>query len=184
MNFVQPIRDLNKIEEMKKVLLKSSYRNYFLFELGINIGVRISDLLPLRVMDIRGLDNITIKEHNTQKLKIFKVNNDLKHEIMQYTDGMKDDDFLFPSQKGDHLGRIRAFEIIRQAGKKVGLTNIGANTLRKTFGYHFYKKYRDVSLLQNIYGHPSPSVTLKYIGISQDEINEVLKNEALKNFKL
>ena len=53
LNIVEPIRDRAKIEAMKQSLLRQSRRNYFLFVLGINIGLRISDIIPLKVRDLQ-----------------------------------------------------------------------------------------------------------------------------------
>jgi integrase len=179
MNLVQPIRDKAKIDEIKLILLHKNYRDYFMFEMGINTGLRISDLLPLRVCDVRKQDYIILKEKKTGKQKRFPINNDLMAEILEYTKTMTDNDYLFPSQKGGHLERVRAYEILKEAGDKAGIGEIGTHTMRKTFGYHFYKKHKDVAMLQKIFNHSAPSVTLRYIGIEQDEIDEVLKDFSL-----
>lgn len=179
MNFVQPIRDISKIEEVKSILKRSSYRDYFLFVLGINTGLRISDILVLKVKDVREQDYIILTEKKTNKKKRFPINNNLKIEIKEYTRGMLDNDYLFPSQKGGHIKRVRAYEILKKAGKEAGIEEIGTHTLRKTFGYHFYKQHKDVVMLQKIFNHSAPSITLKYIGIEQDEIDNVLKDFSL-----
>lgn len=44
--------------------------------------------------------------------------------------------------------------------------------MRKTFGYHYYKKTKDIGTLMNMFNHSAPSITLKYIGISQDTMNK------------
>jgi len=44
--------------------------------------------------------------------------------------------------------------------------------MRKTFAYHYYKKTKDIALLMNLFNHSSQSVTLRYIGINQDVIND------------
>ena len=67
MKFVQPIRDKEKIYQIKNILKKQSYRNYFLFVLGINSGLRISDMLPLKVIDIKDKTHIIIKEKKQVK---------------------------------------------------------------------------------------------------------------------
>lgn len=179
LNVVQPIRTLEKVEEIKNVLIRKSYRNYFLFVLGINTGLRISDLLPLRVLDVKDRNYISLKEKKTGKINMIPINNNLKREISKYIKCMNDNDYLFPSQKGGHLGRIRAYEILKEAGTKVGIESIGTHTLRKTFGYHFYKQNKDVVMLQKIFNHSAPSVTLKYIGIELDEIEEMLRDFSL-----
>ncbi|WP_268818337.1 integrase [Paenibacillus alkaliterrae] len=51
---------------------------------------------------------------------------------------------------------------------------IGCHSHRKTFGYHAYKLGTDIVLLQQIFNHSSPSVTLRYIGILQCDIDRVL----------
>lgn len=183
MNYVQPIRSIEKIEEVKSILLHQSYRNYFMFVMGINTGLRISDLLPLKVKDVRDKEYIVAvlqKTKNTKKApKKIPINNDLKSEINKYTKNMGSNDYLFPSQKGGHIKRVQAYDVLRKAAGTIGIDEIGTHTLRKTFGYHFYKKTKDVALLQEIFGHSAPSVTLRYIGINQDEIDNALRDFSL-----
>lgn len=85
MNTVKPIRDLEKVAAMKEVLMNQHERNYFLFVLGINTGLRISDLLKLKVGDVRNKNHIVITDQKTGKLKRFKINNDLKRHITDFT---------------------------------------------------------------------------------------------------
>lgn len=173
MKTVQPIRDHVKIDEMKNVLLCRSERNYFLFVLGINVGFRISDLIPLRIRDLQGT-HLTIQEKKTGKRKRFFINNQLRSEINLYIDGKDPDEYVFPSRKGGHISRIQAYNILNDAARAVGLENVGTHTLRKTFGYFYYKRYKDVALLQQLFNHASPSITLRYIGITQDELDDTL----------
>lgn len=180
MNAVQPICDKRLIEQMKAVLAEKSQRNCFLFTLGINTGLRISDLLQLKVKDLRGRSHIIIKEKKTQKLKRFKINESLKNEINLYTQSMTDDAYLFKSLRGTKpIGRVQAWKILNDAAQAVGLTEIGTHTLRKTFGYHFYQKTKDVALLQEIFNHSSPSITLRYIGINQDILDQAIDDFCL-----
>lgn len=179
-SLVQPIRSIAKIEEVKEVLREQSERNYFLFVMGINSGLRISDMLKLKVSDVRGKTHIKLQEEKTEKFKRFKINASLQKEIERYIEGMEDDDYLFPSRTGDApITRIQAYRILNQAADKVGLEEIGTHTMRKTFGYHFYQKTKDVALLQEIFNHSAPSVTKRYIGISQDEIDSALDDFSL-----
>jgi integrase len=180
MNFVEPIRDKVKIKQMKKLLKKQSRRNQFLFVLGINTGLRISDLLRLKVGDVRGKSHILITEKKTGKRKRFKINSKLRKQIDKYTAGMRAEEYLFASKKRPApITRVRAYQIINGAARKVGLSEIGTHTLRKTFGYHFYQRTKDVATLQMIFNHSHPSITLRYIGINQD-----LMDEAVDHFSL
>jgi integrase len=177
---VQPIRNKTKIEEIKRILKTESERDYFLFVMGINCGLRISDMLELKVSDVRGQQYIKLKEGKTDKFKRFRINASLQQEVNEYTDGMDDGDYLFPSRKGDKpISRVQAYRILNNVASKVGLEEIGTHTLRKTFGYHFYKKTHDVAMLQEIFNHSAPSVTKRYIGISQDEIDQAIDDFSL-----
>jgi integrase len=176
MNIVEPIRDLEKIEEIKNFLKKKSYRDYVLFNLGINCGLRISDLLKLKVKDVRGKYHLKLKETKTKKNKNQKLPLPVVEILEDYIEGKDDDEYLFQSRKGVNkpLQRQRAFSIIKEAAEHVGLESIATHTLRKTFGYHFYQRKKDVALLQDIFNHAAPSITLRYIGINQDVLDKAM----------
>lgn len=175
---VEPIRDKDKLKKVEKVL-SNNKRNLFLFRLGILTGLRISDLLKLKVNDVKNKNTIILQEEKTSKMKKAPINNYLKQVISEYIKGMNDDEYLFQSRKGDNnpITRVQAYRIFKKATKKAGLkTQIGTHTLRKTFGYHHYQQYKDVALLQSILNHSSPAITLEYIGINDDLIKESIDN--------
>lgn len=178
MKVVQPIRDKNKIEEVKTELLKTGMRNYMIFVLGINTGLRIGDLLRLKVEDVRDKTHIIIQEQKTGKSKRFMINHQLRKEIDRYIENMKDDEYLFQSQKGHNrpVGRVQTHRILKDAANKVGLDEISNHSMRKTFGYFHYQQYKDVVVLQNLFNHSAPSVTLKYIGINQDIMDRTIED--------
>lgn len=184
MNTVEPIRDLKKIKAMKAVLKDNNIRNYLLFTIGINTGLRISDLLRLKISDVldeRGqiCDCVYIREKKTDKEKTFTLNQTVKKAIKEYLDSLKVYDnnwYLFKSRKGKNspISRIQAYDILNNAAKLVGINdNIGTHTLRKTFGYHARMKGVPVEMLQKLFNHSSPSVTMRYIGITQDELKNI-----------
>lgn len=177
MNTVQPIRDKDIIEKFKRELLKRNYRDYMMFIIGINAGLRISDILSLKVKDVREQTHIKINEKKTGKLKRFKINLHLKGEIDNYITGMSDNDWLFPSRKGDKpITRVQAYRILNDVAEKIGIQEVGTHTMRKTFGYWHYKQYKDVAILQEIFNHSAPSITLRYIGINSDIIDNSIDN--------
>ncbi|CEG29812.1 site-specific integrase [Bacillus sp. B-jedd] len=180
MNFVQPIRDPEIIAGIKQYLRDESDRNYMLFVLGINSGLRISDILPLRVKDAQK-SHFTLRETKTGKQKRIQITPSLKRELRRYTDGKDENEFLFKSREGYNkpIGRSMAYKILRNAGERFGLDEIGTHTLRKTFGYHFYHQTKDVAMLQEIFNHSSPKITLRYIGVDQDSMDK-----AMSKFKI
>jgi integrase len=180
MNTVQPIRDKYKIEQIKDLLRHQSIRDEFLFTLGINSGLRISDLLSLRVIDVKDRSHITIKEKKTGKEKRFKINSNLRNVIDEYIKRMEEDEFLFASRKtGTPIRREQAYKILSTVAKEVGLDEIGCHTMRKSFGFHFYQKTKDVALLQELFNHSAPSVTLRYIGINQEIMDKAIDDFSL-----
>ena len=177
MNTVQPIRDKEMIERFKQELLKRGYRDYIMFVIGINAGLRISDILPLKVKDVRNQTHIKIIEKKTGKSKRFKINLHLKKEIDKYIEGMNDNNWLFPSRKGDKpITRVQAYRILNDVAEKLNIQEVGTHTLRKTFGYWHYKQNKDVAILQEIFNHSAPSITLRYIGINSDIIDNSIDN--------
>lgn len=173
MRTVQPIRSQLKIEEMRRELRKKSKRNEFLFIFGINSGLRISDILPLRVKDVKGKSFILIKEIKTKKNRKVILLKQLQLAIEEYCKDMKPSEFLFKSIKTNRpISRVQAYRILSDAAKEVGLEEIGSHSLRKSFGYWFYKSTKDVAILQEIFGHSSPSITMRYIGINDDNIEQ------------
>ncbi|MDO3682097.1 site-specific integrase [Paenibacillus ehimensis] len=177
---MQPIRDLEKLEEVKAYLRASSYRDYFCFHLGCNTGFRIGDLVNLRVCDVRNKTHIIVQEEKTGKMRRAFLNETLRAEIAEYTRVMADDDWLFPSNReGRPLCRIHFYRMVRCAGERAGLSELGSHTMRKTFGYHFYKKTKDIGMLMQILNHSNETVTMRYIGILEDEIDQALSDFSL-----
>jgi len=186
MKIVQPIRDKNMIELLKQELLKSKTRDYMLFVFGINTGLRISDILRMKVIDVKNRTHITLTEQKTKKTKKIKITHTLSVELNRYMIDKDTTDFLFPSQKDSKDGskkaisRIQAYRILNRAANACGIDEeIGTHSLRKTFGYHHYQLFKDVALLQDIFNHSAPSVTLRYIGLNQDCIDMSMDNFGL-----
>ena len=69
MNTVEPIRNKSDLAKIKTILKNQSLRNLLLFLIGINTGLRISDILKLTVKDVRNKDYIYIIEQKTKKKK-------------------------------------------------------------------------------------------------------------------
>lgn len=181
MNTVQPIRELDKIETMKSELLKSSYRDYLLFMCGINLGRRVGDLLSLKVCDLKGKEHLIIKEEKTGKTIPLAINEALQSAINSFTANMQDDEYLFQSRNGQNkpITRIQAYRILNAAATKCNILDIGTHTMRKTFGYHFYQKTHDIATLMQLFGHSSPAITLRYIGINQDMLDKAMTEFSL-----
>lgn len=177
MNIVEPIRNKNDIKRVEKILMKKSQRDFLMFVMGTNSGLRISDILALNVSDVKNKTHICIIEKKTSKHKRFPINSKLKLIINSYIKNRNEEEPLFITRFEGRLDRIQAYRIINSACDQAGVRyKVGTHTLRKTFGYHHYQQFKDVVILQKIFNHSSPSTTLRYIGIEQDQIDESYNN--------
>ncbi|RNB72165.1 tyrosine-type recombinase/integrase [Brevibacillus panacihumi] len=178
---VQPIRDMLVIEAILNDLKKSSPKYHALFLLGIHTGLRISDMLRLKVKDVRA-DEIKIRQKKNKKWVTLPVQPELRKGIADYIADKDDDDWLFESRQRKQkvkikreLDRSTVYKMLNKVCRKYGLRSIGCHTTRKTFGYHLYLiSEKNIGLLMEIFGHSDPSITLRYIGITQDTINKVV----------
>lgn len=182
MEFVQPIRDKKQIEAMKKILRSSNIRDYCLFIMGINSGLRVSDLLALSIEDVvdekdKVRDRISVREKKTGKSKDFPIGSNSKKAILEYLGVRAKYDRsepLFKSRKGGRLSRVQAWQVLHDAARAVGLNEpIGTHSMRKSFGFHAFQMGVDITRIQQLLNHSAPSVTLAYIGITQDELDDV-----------
>lgn len=177
MNITEPIRSTETIIEIQRYLRSNAKpRDEFLFVLLINVGLRIGDALPLKVRDIMDGDLIIV-EQKTNKHNRFHLD-EIRPEINAYIRYMDPNDYLFPSNKGGHISRVTAFKILQKAGDKFDI-QLSSHSLRKSFGYHYYNRTKNLAYLQDIFNHARPSITKKYIGLNDDE-----KKESLRGFKL
>lgn len=184
MNLVQPIRDLNKITEVREFLRSKNNRDELLFCFGIYTGLRIGDILTVKVKDVYEKDHFYIIEQKTKKAKQRRkkytvrkripIVKKLQRLLNDYCRDLGPNEYLFKSRQGKNrsITRVRAYDILREAAQHCNLSEIGTHTLRKTFGYWIYQETKDVALLQDIFNHSSEYITLKYIGVNQDAINK------------
>lgn len=174
-NAVQPLKSKQDIDRMKSAL---SGRNLLLFIVGINSTLRISDILSLKVCDVTG-EYIVLREKKTNKSKRIRINSAIKEAVETLVpDNASSDDYLFPSRKGESkaISRVQAWRILDKAAEMSGIaerTRFGTHSLRKTAAYHAYKNGTDITLLMRVLNHSSAKETLRYIGIEDEQIDEV-----------
>ncbi|MCU9612691.1 tyrosine-type recombinase/integrase [Caldibacillus lycopersici] len=176
MEYVEALRDTKQIDAIKRYLKKHSERDYVLFVMGINTGLKITELLEIKVGNVMDA-NGNFHEFYTLPLKDgaqeIYLNSKVKRAVLPYvlSHDLQPDDYLYQSPKTKKpITRQQAYRIIHQAAEEVGIPGkIGTNSMRKTFGFHAYKRGVAISLLQKHFHHSSRSETLKYIGISKED---------------
>ncbi|QZN77364.1 tyrosine-type recombinase/integrase [Paenibacillus sp. FSL H8-0317] len=191
MNEVQPIRDKVVVEQVKNYLKVTNFRNYIFFSMGVHSGLRVSDLLQLKVVSVRDQEHINYVAQKTKnrkrkkrKRKKFIIHPDIYDDLMIYIADMDDDDYLFPSRQRkkitgavrEPIHRVTAYKMINGIAKRFGLTDIGVHSLRKTWGYHLYNDDpRNLALLMEMFGHEDMTTTLMYLGITQDAMDDAIR---------
>ena len=187
MNKVHPIKSIDVINKMIDYLRSKNHggRDVLLFIMGINVALRISDLIVLKYDDIftnKGVfkDYIRVVEKKTGKRKLIQPNKLVKEEVKKYVkqNDITFGDYLFypNNDKTRHITRKIAWLTLSQSGKALAIQNFGTHSLRKTFGYHHYRVHKDIAGLMRLFNHSNTSTTLKYIGVEQDEINTIYQN--------
>lgn len=199
----EPIKSLNDIDRISTYLIsRKRWRDNMLFILGINFGLRCSDLRELRFCNLIN-DNFTFKDtfavfekktrktRKKKKNRYISINNAVMEAVMLYlenTPNVSLSDYLFKSEarrtKNKEWGEpltVRAIEyILKGIAKDLDLNmHVSTHTLRKTFCYHQMvmsnNDHRKLLLLQKMMNHSSPQQTLDYIGITSEEIEEAYK---------
>lgn len=188
---MEPIRDLDRVHDITVTLSKLTdprgRRMFLMWMAGINLGLRISDLLELRVGDLRQSAYTFLPKKQAHKKAARKITIPippaLRKAVRIRCEGMDDSEWLLQSMRhtpgGNRqaISRQQAHNDIHEIARICGITQrVGCHTMRKTFGYHYYQKTKDVALLQEWFYHSSPATTLIYIGVSLDNFKEMVKD--------
>lgn len=177
---VQPIRDKETVLDISDYLEDKNIRDCVLFNFGIYTGFRISDILKLKVRDIKEFletNTIDIIEQKTKKERIIELNPDLRDILKEFIKDKKDYEYIFKSRKKKDgiyksITREHAGRILKNAGKQFGIRRINTHTMRKTFGYFLYKETGDIVQVKEALNHSDISVTKRYIGLTEKMVND------------
>lgn len=186
---VFPIKSRDQLDAMASWLRANADPKYLLgFILGINLGLRANELLELKCSDIffpsgeiryimgdyaNTTDRISVFQEKVDKRRGLYLNASCVHAIQwYYGDGANhyNDGYIFASREGGHIEVDTLRKVLKKAAKACGIKqNIGTHTLRKTFGYFHYQSNHDIVFLQRLFGHSSALITMRYIGIADEE---------------
>ena len=182
----QPIKSREMIDRWLRIAREHDARRpggvswYLLLVVGFNTGLRISDIVSLRVGDIRGHERLIKVARKTGKETNILIRPAARRVIDGLLSGRGAEEWLFPSQvpgpdgQPQPISRVRAYRIIREIARQAGYTDhVGCHTLRKTYAYTLYQvSGQDIGILQHQLGHSSSAVTLHYIGIDQEATDQ------------
>ncbi len=183
---VSPITNQRDLAKIRK-LLKDKPRDLLLLNLGVNTGLRVQDILSLRVYQVRNVPlggRIVVKEKKTKKQNVILVNKQILSSLQAYFEAFptaRDDDYVFKSRKGRNyaLTTYAVTQMVQRWCDSIGLKiNAGAHTLRKTFCWMQRTVYGTSweSLCERL-NHSSPAITRRYLGIKKEEIEQALMHD-------
>ena len=189
----QPIRSQSDRDALASYFWNHNLRDYAFFYFGIYTGRRISDIVRLNVRDVAMIDRksrfvirerLEIQEKKTGKFSDILIHPSVRRALSKYlrrrlkkseSKGALLNEPLFRSQKARRSGERQAGRLLNLAARYCGLNyRIGTHSLRKTFGYSMYQQGLSIEKIQKLLNHSSPEITLAYIGITRDDLDEAI----------
>jgi len=147
--------------------------------------LRISDLLSLTMEDVRALDTeqpaLHLKEQKTGKHRKIVVNQTALTVMQRRLAENPQHVWLFQSeavnlnkrQSPKPINRRSVSRVFEQVGQRVApKVALGTHSMRKTRGYAMHKAGRSIENIAKVLNHSSPAVTMRYIGLVQQDIDE------------
>jgi len=179
----QPIRNKQQVRALAEYYLKKGQlRNQVLIVLGLHTALRISDLLRITWDDVYDFENkrirtrIDIVEKKTRKAKSISLNRAAITALTMFANqsAQKGHLLIENAHTRKAISRIQAYRLIRAASEALKFqSRVSCHSLRKTFGYHAWKSGVSPAIIMEIYNHSSLSVTRRYLGVTQDDKDEV-----------
>ena len=166
MGWVSPIKDDETLEKFKQALRKVDDKYYIMFEIGIGSGLLLQDILLLKNKDVYKKKSLEVSIGIHKVKRTYDIPKDVQNVINSFVEGKDPEAFLIlgHASSPEALSREQAYRVFKSVGKTVGLSSIGAQTMRKTFAWRYYKETGDINYLQQLFNHASPAITYRYIG--------------------
>ena len=145
------------------------------WDLGINVALRIKDLLGVQYSDI-SIEHrlLTLTESKTGKLREIRLNEKALAIIQKRQSTYPNDQYVFQSHcnrgksQSKPLHRGSVANVFNEVGKKLGI-RLGTHSMRKTRGYHMFTAGISIEQISRVLNHSSPAVTMAYIGITKED---------------
>ena len=171
--------DFDRATAVANKLIKENQKPIFglYILISINTGLRISDTLNLKWKDLEG-DSIKLNEKKTGKYREIRINSTIRNAISKFD---KNSEYIFLSQKKTVYSRQQINVLLKKVFHREARTlSIKSHSLRKAFGRRIFHNHNesDKSLiyLSELFNHTSPSITRTYLGIRQEELNDIYMN--------
>jgi len=166
MNWVAPIKDQETLLQFEKALRETDEKYYILFRIGLGTGLQLQDILKLKVKDVAGKRALKVTIGKKKIVREYILDDDFYQDLSNF---VKDRDPKQPLIYGygpnrGSVSREQVYRVMKQVGDQLGIPNVGAQTIRKTFAWNYYKETGDINYLTELFNHASPTITYQFIG--------------------
>lgn len=176
MNEVDAVKSKDDIQTINSLLRKHGGEIYSdIWSLGINTALRISDLLAIKMESLTS-DTLTLKEAKTGKTRHITLNRPAQEVVRRRLHDYPSDTYLFQakanrSSVSKHIDRSTVARKFKEIGEIVKIS-LGTHSMRKTRGYQMYRAGVQIEKICRVLNHSTPAVTLRYIGIEKQDIQD------------
>ncbi|MAD46396.1 MAG: integrase [Oceanospirillaceae bacterium] len=178
MQAVEAAKTTEQIQRIEMALSDNHGQVYAdLWKIGLNLALRISDLLSLTYEDVSG-EKLKIVEGKTNKLREIVINQAARQVIERRRARHPDHIYLFQSDSNRSRTMIKPIDrsVVSRKFKEVGEQNsikmhLNTHSMRKTRGWMMHQAGVSIEQICKVLNHSSPAVTMAYIGITQADID-------------
>lgn len=185
--------DINKIIDCIDVSTDIGQRNHCILEVLYGCGLRVSELVDLKISNINFKENFIIVEGKGEKTRLVPLANATADYIQSYISTVrnktkinkKHEDTLFLNSRGTNMSRVIVFIIIKELTQKAGISKtISPHTFRHSFATHLLQNGADLRFIQEMLGHSSITTTQIYTHLKTEELRDVILNFHPRNRKV
>jgi len=187
---VEGFQNLEMLKFFEDELLRKNELIYLVWKVSLNLALRVSDTLTITVTDAEKYLKTGYylgKDQKTKKSNRVKLNDKTREALRRGLElrneiNNKENPYLFLSSSNrsirsrKHISRIQVFRVYKEIVDYLNLDiHIATHTARKTWGLQVYKKTKNIALVMERLNHSSEKSTLKYLGITQEQMDRVVE---------
>ncbi|KFC23994.1 site-specific tyrosine recombinase XerD [Chryseobacterium sp. FH1] len=177
------IEDIDRIIEHIDKKTDMGKRNQCILEVLYGCGLRVSELVDLKISNINFKENFIIVEGKGDKTRLVPLAKSTAEYILEYITTVrinakvnkKFEDILFLNSRGTNMSRVIVFIIIKEMTQKAGINkSISPHTFRHSFATHLLQNGADLRFIQEMLGHSSITTTQIYTHLKTEELRDVI----------
>ena len=167
-------------------------RNKAILETLYGCGLRVSELIGLKISDLHFREGIISVTGKGNKQRLVPIGGSAEKQILIYKDQVrihmpvdkKSEDILFLNRRGKKMSRQMVFVIIKNLAEKIGLKKtISPHTFRHSFATHLVQNGADLRAVQELLGHVSITTTEIYTHLNREDLRKSIMQFHPRNIK-